>query len=321
MTDKQEIDWTDPDAIAAHLDLGEETETTDDGSDKKVAAEVDETKASAESADDDAASADKGEPEQTPQIDGVLTRDGKHVMPYSTVETARNEAADWKRRAEEAERQVEEFKARQAEIKADDSTTGAEQDEALKQLEDDYPPELLQILKTAQQEAREAKSRADKLEADRQAEVDARENQSRQDREDQIAADHAKAIEHTPLLQKLERRGGAMWKEAIAISDERLAEFKKAGKTESLADHYKAVEQELRDTYGLADPSATNKQGKPLPDGDTDPPSSLSTIPGGLPPATSESEAFEAMDPMRATATLAKMNPKQMDEFLSRNFG
>lgn len=318
MQGKQEIDWNDENAIADHLGFGgdEPTETPDDDADAKAKAADDAGKAEA---GEDTAAAPAGDDEQPTKIDGVLTRDGKHVMPYSTVETARNEATEWKRRAEEAERQVKEFEAAKAKIK--DTTSGDEQDEALKQLEEDYPPELLQFVKDARQEARDAKSRAEKLEADRKAEIDARENQSKQDQADQAAAEHAQAIEQTQLLAKLEKRGGPMWDEAVAISDARLKAFKQAGKTETRAEHYKAVEQELRETFGLAEPSADKPKDKPLPDGDTDPPSSLSTIPGGVPPATTESEAFTAMDPMRATATLANMTPKQMDEFLARNFG
>ena len=51
----------------------------------------------------------------------------------------------------------------------------------------------------------------------------------------------------------------------------------------------------------------------------TEPPASLSDIPGGKPPAGNRFEAIAAMDPASMSDALRGMSPDQVEAFLNRN--
>ncbi len=342
-----DIDWTDEQAVANHMGIdlsGEESSGDDRGAESAKAAEdakADEDakakqaaaeqaaeakeKAEASGSDDDPAAGSDAVTDGTPE--GVYTRDRKHVLDYSVLETARREAAENAARAQELEDQLKDLNAKKDEIRRE--IPESEQDEALESLEQDYPPELVQLIRSSREDARLARAEVQRLQkqsedaAARQREVD---EQADADSRRVAAMD---ALAQTPFLERLAKNGGALWDEAKAISARIRSEEQRDRKQAApMVDHFKTVQAELRETLGLpaeAAPPASEqpkpKQDKPLPDGDLDIPSSLSNIPGGTAPASTEGEAFMDMDSMQSVAHLMDMSPKQMDDFLARNFG
>lgn len=73
-------------------------------------------------------------PEEKPD---VLAKDGKHTIPYSELEDARERAAKWEQFAVEQQRLIDDLKA----AKEEDAGTGTTdaQDEVIAQFEEDFP--------------------------------------------------------------------------------------------------------------------------------------------------------------------------------------
>jgi hypothetical protein len=80
----------------------------------------------------------------TQEIDGVLTKDGKHVLPYSALQDARSEAQHWKEEAEKAQRTAAErekvLQGLEAAKAADEETGGTQaQEDFLAGLNEEFP--------------------------------------------------------------------------------------------------------------------------------------------------------------------------------------
>jgi hypothetical protein len=80
----------------------------------------------------------------TETIEGVLTKDGKHVLPYSALQDARSEAQHWREQAEKAQQDAAAkeavLKSLEAAKAADAETGGTKaQEDFLAGLKDEYP--------------------------------------------------------------------------------------------------------------------------------------------------------------------------------------
>lgn len=299
------MDWTDPDQIAAHLAQQQQQAPASASAEPAAAAEP--------------AKAPQAEPApatEPARPDGILARDGKHMLPYSVLEEERANRRKAEAQAAEVGKQLAEIS--KALDEAEKGGTPELTD--LSALEADYPAELINPLKAMQAQLAKVVDSNQALAAQLAQQVQDKEAQA----QDSFQEGYLKDLAQFPLLAKAQQNGGPMFEEGVKIS-ERLVKDENH-KPQSRIDHLKEVDAQLRDLYGLP-PAPTPEQtpaqiaARPLPPKVPKAPGSLSDIQGGVPPAASEAEAFVSMDNLRGAALLAKMTPAQQDEYLSRNWG
>lgn len=307
---KANVDWNDPAQVAAAMGVAQDEASHEPEAKQTAVGENPEGPATPEDA------SQKPDDEERPR--GVQTKSKGRVLPYSVLEDARRDAHQAKQKASELEAELEKLRnspaAKQAEAQGDDV------DELLKKLTaaDSADLDYEDLIKAVAESRKESLETQKRLQAYEKREEDARKAAQQDEQhatQDELLAEHAEALKSTPLLEKRWKKGGVFADQAISISDRLMADPNY--KYTSRAQHYKDVERELAEFLGV---SLTDKP-KPLPDADVPEPASLSTITGGAAPETTESEAFLAMDPMKAVALLAKMDPRKQSEFISRAFG
>lgn len=329
---------TDPDALMAHaMKLGEmmgegdvSTTTVADGdADAKAAAEAQakadaDAKAAAdakakEEADAKAAAEaatkevkDGGTP-ATENVDGVLAKDGKNVIPFSVLEEARQKAADEQKahaealeRATKAERELAEMRAAQAQVASSKRVDELKAELAeiekdildAKALEEKDVPEITRpMMRTLERQKRDIEDRI-KAESDaaaKQAEDAKREAQEREerDRTTTLEAEQAKAneaVEGNPTLRYWREKNPAMF-DLAAVEDERLRGERDATyMAMSYEERFAHVVAGMEKRYGKADipaeflnPASSGKGETKVTGGIKS--MTLSDLPGGAPPA------------------------------------
>lgn len=244
-----------------------------------------------------------------PQPDAILARDGKHLIPITVLDSARNEASTAKAAAQaEAEARVA-AEQRLAELQAkldamqvgdtkattDVSTLSAEE---LSAMEEDFPViakgyRAMQAEIARLQALSEAQEAAGKLE---EVNTTARTVQD--------------LIDANPKLSALQTTNPEGWAKAVAIDDGLKAAMP------DMASRFTAVVAAYEAQYGVVtvpskDTTSTEKTPvKP------NVPISMSQIPGGTPPAVSEAAALLAMNGTQAMAHFENMTIEQINRKL-----
>lgn len=188
------------------------------------------------------------------QVDGVLTKDGKHTMPYAVLQDARRQALENRQRAEalEADKQalLEQIEA----LKTGQPTGQPEYtEEQLAQVEADFP-QLAPYIKTI-------KTLTDQVAELRQAPAQAAKEDPRQQIDQQLDAQAQldAALAARPLLSKYSEQGGVVWSRAVEIDKALINDPAFAGK--SLSERFAETEKRLAEELGIAVPAAP----KPTP--------------------------------------------------------
>lgn len=277
----------------------------------KVEVPKDEPKAEEPKAEEPKAEAPKDE-----KPEGILARDGKNVIPYSQLESARE-------RAKAAETLVEELNAKIEQMAKDTAKPAATDtpmltEDELTALEADSPT-LAKVLRATQNKALELEEKVKSLETHQQATV-AREV-------DATKSEIQTAIDATPELAKwqADKDDPSMWNLAASL-DATLRE-RPEYKGVPFADRFKKVVELTKAALGQEAPktetpkptqeelkaaAAAKLKAKPgLP-------STLSDIPGGAPPAVDEKERVEQMSPVELGNKFMAMTPDQMEKYLSQ---
>lgn len=182
------------------------------------------------------------------QVDGVLTKDGKHTMPYAVLQGARREALENRQRAEaleETNRQLQEqIEALKTGQPSGESEFTAEQ---LAQVEADFP-QLAPYIKTI-------KTLTDQVAELRQSPTQARPDpRSQIDQQLDAQAQLDAALAARPLLSKYSEQGGVVWSRAVEIDKALINDPAFAGK--SLTERFAETERRLADELGIPVPGA-----------------------------------------------------------------
>jgi hypothetical protein len=342
------IDTTDPVALAAAFDkleagapLGTQA-ASDDAASAEAKAQA-EAEAAAKKAEEDAAAqavaaekakqdaAGKTDDKPEPEPDGVATKDGKHVIPYSVLKSERDRAARAEQLAREAQERVTaleaQVKAAQNGTKTGDAPT-KEQDpltdlseEDLADLKENFPTVykgLMASMKAAQALESKLKPVEDSVrsvEEDRQrtaAEmvqdaIDSTPKLAHIAATDKDAYELAKEFDKT--LRTSPRWAGKSLEERFAqvvkLVEAEIGEIKLPARNTPPAE--KSAEQLKKEAQAAA--AAAAKATK------TDVPTSLSDFPVGEAPAKDEREAIENMTPLQLAAKLAEMSPEKLDAY------
>lgn len=244
-----------------------------------------------------------GQDEQAP----VLSRDGKHAIPYSVLQTERE-----KRRA--AEQAMKALEQRLAAAEAGTQQQGEAKDSAanLDAMAEDFP-----AVKALLEHTRKLESKL--------SQVTQRIEQDDAIRADQEAARVRAAVDANPVLLHWEHNDPERWQAAVE-ADQRLQDSP-AHRQLTLEQRLERAVQIVDAFYGPdasaptpppqpaarpAKPAAAQHPDKPFK------PRTLSDIPGGAVPAADPMEEFATLSVEKLGAQMAGMTPDQINALLAR---
>lgn len=280
--------------------------------------------------DDDQEGVDKQEPEP----EGVATKDGKHVIPYSVLKSERDKASRAESLLKESQQKVADLEAKLQtntsgtnngeSVRAGDQNQATEElsAEDLEALKEDFPTVYkayqAAMARTAQLESKLTpveQSVKDIEQESRNAEREAA--QEAIDAVPKIAHIQATDPEAFALAQQFDQtlRNQSFWADKpLAQRFEKVAEMVEnaLGKTIDVPGNNKTNSMSAEDTAKAARAKAESmaKASK------SNVPTSLSEFPAGTPPATDERSALENMTPLQLAEKFAGMSEEQMNEYL-----
>lgn len=258
------------------------------------------------------------------KVAGVLSPDGKHVIPYGALKQARQEATEARRAAEEANAQLEALRAQLSakpgdEIDVDVDATQADTKAItakLKQLGDDFP-EFGEVATAMMAQLEAMQTKVNELEAERQ--------QQHHERAKTVQERVAEAIDSNPSL--------SLWKAEQPDAFEQAVEFDKMLRKQPewqgkpMSERFAKVVDLVRVAYPEAkrpQPVASTKENKQNLDAKVDEalekagdyvPESLSHIPGGEAPSANDGK-FQSVTDLEAF--MEKATPDQIDAYLAK---
>lgn len=323
-----------PDAAAQ---AGEASESDDTAAGKPDEGKAGDDKGSAEPAGGGEENG-QNEPEKV-----VKTRDGKHEIPYSVLESERKQRRELERRNQEleAERKAEreQQQSLEARLKALESRTQATADEAgltdqqatpgkdaahpFEHLRGEYPDEFVDTMEAQHKTISALQSRLDDVTQQVQAQTVQLQEQKQADA-DAVRDEVQEAIDANDTLRTWAQEQDPRWDAAVAV-DTRLRQDPEWAHS-PIAERFDKVVEILT---GKSQPS---QQETPLPSkADTDKrvdealanaanagPRTHSDMPAGEAAAQSEQANAEQLSEYQLEQKLANMTPEQMDEYLAR---
>ena len=263
----------------------------------------------------------KADPEAKPE--GVLAKDGKNVIPYAVLESARERAVAAERLAAEQAKELETLKAEKPAAR-DEPKSAMLTDEELTALESESPT-LAKLLRAQQatiqsltgtvdaikgrQEQRDTADAAE-VKSEIQTAIDAvPELATWQAAEDQaawnIASMHDKTLRSLPKYKDVSFED--RFKEVVKLTKLTLGEAIEPP-AQPKAELAKA--QTAEEIRAAAEAKLKAKSAKGMP-------RSLSDIPGGAPPAVDEKDRIEQMSAVELGNKFLSMTPDQREAYLS----
>jgi hypothetical protein len=273
------------------------------------------------------------EPEVEQEPQGIATKDGKHVIPYSVLQSERNRAAAAERELQATLAKIAELEARQTDPKpAANNGAAAPTEEQLAELDPETLAELEQDFPTivALHKIAESKNKALQAQIEAlKAKLDPLENLTRQEqanREQQRAQTVQEAIDAVPKLahvQASDPDAFAMAQQFDSTLRER-PEWADKPLSERFAKVVELVEA-ARGEIQLKQPAASSEPAnlkqaaaaKLKDSAEKAVPTSLSQFPAGEPVATDEASAIAALSHAQIAEKFARMTPAQMDAYLN----
>lgn len=203
------------------------------------------------------------------KVAGVLTKDGKHVMPFAVVQDLRTRNSQLAEQLAEATRRLEEEAAARAAGTSTRESQAQAEAAALQFTEEELAD--LEAIPAAAKLVQGVKALQARLEQVASSATQSAGN-SVQD-----------AIDQNTLLVRWQAKGGALWDEAVALDEQLRADPSWAGK--SMADRFAEVQARIATEYGIAIPPTT-------PSGATAP---APTTPGPTAPSVASTTTREAL--------------------------
>lgn len=184
------------------------------------------------------------------KVEGVLAKDGKHVLPYSALQESRRDALLNKRRADELEEANQRLQAQIESLKSGKPIDGAPvmSEEEMAQLEKDFPQlaPLMKSTRALQATVTKLTEQQRQPAGDKNAEIDAQ-----LDAQAELDA----AMAQRPLLSRYADQGGVVWQRAIEIDRGLLGDETWASKP--IAERFKETERLLAQELGVQLPAST----------------------------------------------------------------
>lgn len=276
-----------------------------------------------------AAAEKQADPVQDPEVqrdpEGIATKDGKHVIPYSVLQSERTRAAQAERELQEARAQLAALQAAATDPKptakdggADTPEVSKEDEDRLAMLEEDFPTVAAELKATrALVKALEAKLTP--LEVSREADA--------QQRAAQTAMTVQEAIDSVPKLAHIQAANPEAFELAKSFDNtlRERADWADKPMSERFAKVIELVEASLgeitvpgykpsaeKDPEALKAAAAAKVATAPKAV-----PTSLSQFPAGDPAAADETAAVEQMSHSQLAAKMARMTPAQLDAYFA----
>lgn len=276
-----------------------------------------------------AAKEDIAAEEQEPE--GVATKDGKHVIPYSVLKSERERAAQAEKAAKDAADRIAELTAQlesakqgakpgdNARANLQQSETSELSSEELEFLKDDNPA-VYKALKAIEAKAAQLQDRLKPVEdkaKDIEADIAAREAAIVQD-----------AIDSVPKLAHIQSANAEAY--ALAQRFDTTLQSLKEWKDKPLSERFAKAVQMVEDAIGPIElPQTSTPSLKPedlraaakakaaeSAKAKASVPTSLSEFPAGRAPSADEREAVETLSHSQLAAKFARMTPEQQDAYL-----
>lgn len=332
MSIELDLNTTDPEQLAKvfeQLSSGE-TPVTKEPEPPAPAATDDQTKN--DPVTDEAQQAKQGQTAPEPEPEGVATKDGKHVIPYSVLKSERDRASRAEQLATEMQERVKALesmvqsgnqKAKQGESARTDPQTPAASDlspEDLEALKEDFPTVYKAVMASMAAADRLRTQLEPVQETVRNAEADAARSAQ------ETVQD---AIDSVPKLAHIQ----ASNKEAFELAKQFDATLRtqSAWANKPLAERFTKITEMVESALGPIElpgqPPASQQSAEDLKKaaqakaaqaakaGRTDVPTSLSEFPVGQHAAQDEREAAENLTPLQLAQKFSSMTPDQMDAY------
>lgn len=240
------------------------------------------------------------------QPDGVLARDGKHIIPYSRLEDAERRARENEQRARDLEQRLKDATegGTSSEATQDDHTQGLMSDAELDELEAELPA-LAKVIRAQQAQI---KAMADKV-----AHIEgAGEAASKQSAEEAWSAALAQNPKAAYLDATLSVEDGDRFINAAAALYDDWNTMTADQRADAIVRQYEAVRGPIKVAS-----IATQQPGAKAP-ARPDVPLSMSGIPGGAAPAVDEAAAMANKTGAELTHDFMAMSPEQIEAALAR---
>jgi chromosome segregation ATPase len=275
--------------------------------------------------------ADDASDEPDPKNTVIKTRDGKHEMPFSVLQKARDKAREAQEQLDalNAEREtdhtdrdklaarIKELEAAQSQVEADTGTEAGEGEAPYEHLRDEMPDEIVDALNAQHQQIQALQGSFGKLnEREQKAAADAEQTAEQQVRE---------ALDNNPTLLDWEANNPALFSAAIAV-DNHLRE-QPDWANQALGERFDEVVKRLtgQTDDAPAPPAAADtakdtdaKARAAVERATEDTPTTHSDLAGGQASPQSEEGKLEAMTPTDIEARFDQMSEEQQQEYLAR---
>jgi hypothetical protein len=249
----------------------------------------------------------------------VETKDGKATIPYGVLAGEREKAREALAEAERLRQELAEANARPA-AEPEPVTPDPEVEEPdWEKMSGEYPEEVVNALKSSWQTAHAA--RADAQAARQEAE------RFKTAEESSVREDSQQAIDRNPTLVNWQANHPEAWEQARQVDNMLMGQEEWATKT--LDERFaKMVEMVVAMNPNApvvasapAEPTSAQTDAAAaaaLAKAGSTAPTSLSDVPGGIPPPQSTQEALENTSYTQLERNLLDMDPDKMEEYLSR---
>jgi len=248
------------------------------------------------------------QPETQPE--GILARDGKHVIPYSRLE-------DSERRARELAQQVEQLTAAaKNSAGTQEGTQGTTQtdeflsEDELAELEADLPA-LAKVIRASQTQVKNLSEQVATLSKGHEAQLQERENEGQKAWDEALKNNDKAAYLDATLAPEV----GIKYVNAAAALYPDWVNMSHEARADAIVRQYEAVNGEVK-VNGIAKPvtppAEQKQESKP------NVPVSMSGIPGGSAPAVDEAAAMASKTGAELTEDFMKMTPEQSEAQLNR---
>lgn len=252
--------------------------------------------------------------EDEQRADGILSKNGKHVIPYDVLEAERQQKMEAQRTADQLKAEIERLKQNPAGSTTQDSLSvfNGMSEEELSELQEYFPAQY-EAIKSQQAALLEANKKLSTFEQQEAA--------KRADLEAEAAKTAQQEIDNNPLLSHWQRNNPEIFRECCEMDDK--IRSNPANAELSLTERFDRVAKYMATVYGnpIAGMGERSQQpGTKTPAkeaADPMPLYSLSDLPTGEAPEASERQRLEDADPTEIANRLMGMSEDQRAAFLN----
>lgn len=261
------------------------------------------------------------EVEEAPLIE---TKSGKPAIPYAVLVSERGRRQAAEQAVESLRKEVEALSAKveQGKAAASEPVDTEVQEDQLTKLADEFP-EMGGAIKALMAKTRELETQL--------AVVAQHEDARKTQEQGRAASEVQEAIDANPVLRYWQAENPEMWSEAARLDD--LLKANPANQSLTMSERFGKVVTAIEAIYGKAELPAAYQPAK-APDTSIEQvaakakaavekagsfkPKTLSDMPGGATPPTSERERVEAMSTAELAGLMATMDPDQIAAYLAK---